>query len=77
MAPTPSLTPQELWSDVEKVRSSAPLVHSITNHVVMNLNDNVPLAAGAHGWTLVGKICGAKDPVFAAQELRTVWENGT
>ena len=47
MAPTPSLTPQELWSDVEKVRSSAPLVHSITNHVVMNLNANVLLAAGA------------------------------
>jgi len=42
-----SLTPAQLWSDVEKVRANAPLVHSITNHVVMNLNANVLLAAGA------------------------------
>lgn len=49
MAPTqnPSLTPAQLWSDVEQVRASAPFVHSITNHVVMNLNANVLLAAGA------------------------------
>jgi len=44
---TASLTAADLWSDVEKVRASAPLVHSITNHVVMNLNANVLLAAGA------------------------------
>jgi len=44
---TASLTPVDLWSDVEKVRTYAPLVHSITNHVVMNLNANVLLAAGA------------------------------
>ena len=44
---TPSLTALDLWSDVEKVRAYAPLVHSITNHVVMNLNANVLLAAGA------------------------------
>lgn len=44
---TPSLTPAQLWSDVEQVRASAPFVHSITNHVVMNLNANVLLAAGA------------------------------
>lgn len=43
----PSLTALDLWSDVEKVRAYAPLVHSITNHVVMNLNANVLLAAGA------------------------------
>ncbi len=49
MAPTqaPSLNPAQLWSDVEQVRASAPFVHSITNHVVMNLNANVLLAAGA------------------------------
>ena len=49
MAPTqtPALTPAQLWSDVEQVRASAPFVHSITNHVVMNLNANVLLAAGA------------------------------
>ena len=44
---SPSLTALDLWSDVEKVRAYAPLVHSITNHVVMNLNANVLLAAGA------------------------------
>ncbi len=44
---TPALTPAQLWSDVEQVRASAPFVHSITNHVVMNLNANVLLAAGA------------------------------
>jgi hydroxyethylthiazole kinase len=44
---TASLTSADLWSDVEKVRAHAPLVHSITNHVVMNLNANVLLAAGA------------------------------
>ena len=40
-------TAQDLWSDIEAVRSRAPLVHSITNLVVMNLNANVLLAAGA------------------------------
>ena len=42
-----TLTAQDLWSDIEAVRSRAPLVHSITNLVVMNLNANVLLAAGA------------------------------
>ena len=41
------LTPDELWSDIQAVRHSSPLVHSITNWVVMNLNANVLLAAGA------------------------------
>jgi len=43
----PSLSPAQLWDDVQKLRSSAALVHSITNFVVMNLNANVLLAAGA------------------------------
>jgi hydroxyethylthiazole kinase len=42
-----SLTPAHLWSDVLAVRSQRPLVHSITNFVVMNLNANVLLAVGA------------------------------
>ena len=42
-----TLTAQDLWSDIEAVRTRAPLVHSITNLVVMNLNANVLLAAGA------------------------------
>ena len=42
-----SLTVADLWSDIQTVRSGNPLVHSITNLVVMNLNANVLLAAGA------------------------------
>ena len=41
------LSPSELWSDILAVRNNGPLVHSITNLVVMNLNANVLLAAGA------------------------------
>lgn len=43
----PVITPADLWADVEAVRKSAPLVHSITNFVVMNYNANVLLALGA------------------------------
>ena len=75
MAHTAALTPIKLWPDVEKVCASSPLVHRITNHGLMNLNDNLLLAAGADGLALAGAICGAKDPVFAAHELRTLWEN--
>jgi hydroxyethylthiazole kinase len=42
-----SLTPAQLWSDVLAVRNQRPLVHSITNFVVMNFNANVLLAVGA------------------------------
>jgi hydroxyethylthiazole kinase len=41
------LTPADIWSDIVAVREQSPLVHSITNLVVMNLNANVLLAAGA------------------------------
>jgi hydroxyethylthiazole kinase len=44
---TPSITTADLWVDVAAVRARSPLVHSITNLVVMNLNANVLLAAGA------------------------------
>ena len=37
----------DLWEDISAVRRSSPLVHSITNLVVMNFNANVLLAAGA------------------------------
>lgn len=37
----------DLWSDVVAVRECSPLVHSITNLVVINFNANVLLAAGA------------------------------
>ena len=45
MAPT--LSAADLWSDVLAVRQRSPLVHSITNLVVINFNANVLLAAGA------------------------------
>lgn len=41
------LTPSDLFADIAAVRERAPLVHSITNLVVINLNANVLLAAGA------------------------------
>jgi len=36
-----------LWADLQAVRTHAPLVHSITNLVVMNFNANALLAVGA------------------------------
>lgn len=41
------LDAQALWADVLAVRRSQPLVHSITNLVVMNFNANALLALGA------------------------------
>lgn len=42
-----NLSVADLWSDVVAVRERSPLVHSITNLVVINFNANVLLAAGA------------------------------
>ncbi|AMO21590.1 hydroxyethylthiazole kinase [Ramlibacter solisilvae] len=42
-----SLTAADLWADIAAVRTRVPLVHNITNLVVINLNANVLLAAGA------------------------------
>lgn len=41
------LSSSNLWSDVLAVRQQAPLVHSVTNFVVMNFNANMLLALGA------------------------------
>jgi hydroxyethylthiazole kinase len=41
------ITGKDLWDDVLAVRARAPLVHSVTNFVVMNFNANVLLALGA------------------------------
>lgn len=38
---------QQVYRDLENVRSKAPLVHNITNYVVMNNTANALLAAGA------------------------------
>jgi hydroxyethylthiazole kinase len=42
-----SLSSSDIWADVLSVRANRPLVHSITNMVVMNFNANVLLAMGA------------------------------
>lgn len=44
---TSTLTPGDLWADIEAVRTRTPLVHNITNLVVMNFSANALLAAGA------------------------------
>ena len=36
-----------LWEDIQRIRSEAPLVHNITNYVVMNSTANALLAIGA------------------------------
>ena len=36
-----------IWADVERIRAEAPLVHNITNYVVMNTTANALLAIGA------------------------------
>jgi hydroxyethylthiazole kinase len=36
-----------IWADVEAIRAQAPLVHNITNYVVMNTTANALLALGA------------------------------
>jgi hydroxyethylthiazole kinase len=36
-----------IWRDVVRIRDEAPLVHNITNYVVMNLTANALLALGA------------------------------
>jgi hydroxyethylthiazole kinase len=38
---------QQIWDSILSVRSASPLVHSITNYVVMNNTANALLAAGA------------------------------
>lgn len=38
---------ENIWTAVEKIRRSAPLVHNITNYVVMNTTANALLALGA------------------------------
>jgi hydroxyethylthiazole kinase len=38
---------KEIWRDVHKIRNEAPLVHNITNYVVMNTTANALLAIGA------------------------------
>jgi hydroxyethylthiazole kinase len=41
------ITVDSVWSDVQQVRDRGPLVHNITNYVVMNSTANALLAIGA------------------------------
>jgi hydroxyethylthiazole kinase len=41
------ITSDTLWNDILKIREESPLVHNITNYVVMNTTANALLAAGA------------------------------
>jgi hydroxyethylthiazole kinase len=38
---------KKIWENIQKVRTLSPLVHNITNYVVMNSSANALLAAGA------------------------------
>ena len=42
-----TITPSSIWKDITKIREQSPLVHSITNYVVMNTTANALLAIGA------------------------------
>lgn len=41
------IKPEDIWTDIVRIRSEAPLVHNITNFVVMNTTANALLAIGA------------------------------
>lgn len=45
--PHMNITAESLWGDIETIRQNAPLVHNITNYVVMNTTANALLALGA------------------------------
>lgn len=42
-----TIDPNAVWNDVAAIRNTAPLVHNITNYVVMNNTANALLAIGA------------------------------
>ena len=41
------LTASTIWSSIEEIRRQSPVVHNITNYVVMNNTANALLALGA------------------------------
>lgn len=42
-----TITLSAIWKDITRIREASPLVHSITNYVVMNTTANALLALGA------------------------------
>jgi hydroxyethylthiazole kinase len=79
MTMTDLLSSSDIWADIDAVRERSPLVHSITNFVVMNLNANVLLAAGAspvmaHAHEEVQAMAGiAQSLVLNIGTLEPVW----
>ena len=41
------ITAEEIYKSIESIRSKSPVVHNITNYVVMNSTANALLAIGA------------------------------
>ncbi len=44
---TMNINPASIWNDLDTIRKNAPLVHNITNYVVMNNTANALLSLGA------------------------------
>ena len=42
-----NINPSSIWKDIDMIRQNSPLVHNITNYVVMNNTANALLALGA------------------------------
>ncbi|MBD2533769.1 hydroxyethylthiazole kinase [Nostoc flagelliforme FACHB-838] len=42
-----NINAHSIWSDIQKIHNSVPLIHNITNYVVMNNTANALLALGA------------------------------
>ncbi len=42
-----TVTAEAVWQDIKQIRTTAPLIHNITNYVVMNTTANALLAIGA------------------------------
>src|SRR5512142_254028 len=68
-----------LWKDVERIRAESPLIHNITNYVVMNTTANALLAIGAspvmaHAVEEVAEMTGlARALVLNIGTLSTPW----
>jgi hydroxyethylthiazole kinase len=68
-----------IWDDIQKIRAESPLIHNITNYVVMNSTANALLAIGAspimaHSVEEVQELAGyAKALVINIGTLSTPW----
>jgi hydroxyethylthiazole kinase len=73
------VSPSDLWSDINRLRQAGPLIHNITNFVVMNFTANVLLAVGAspvmaHAYEEVGEMAGiAQGLVLNIGTLEPAW----